>query len=66
MIRYMTFVSIVVFGTASALAAMGPRPGDAVNSSTNVTVIAKNQAFPVFAPIILEPCNQEDCSDVTN
>lgn len=64
MIRYLTFVSIVVFGAASALAAMAPRHYVAANPS-NVTVVVKNQAFPVYAPIILEPCKAEDCSDVT-
>jgi hypothetical protein len=65
MIRYFTFVSIVIFGAASALAAMAPRHYVAANSSTNVTVVAKNQAFPAYGPLVFEACNQEDCSDVT-
>lgn len=65
MIRYLTFVSIVIFGAASALAAMAPRHYVAATSSKNVTVVVKNQDFPVYGPIVLEPCNQEDCSDVT-
>lgn len=63
MIRYTAFVSIVILSAASALAAMAPR--HYVAATSNVTVVAKNQAFPVYGPIILEPCNQEDCSDVT-
>lgn len=63
MIRYTAFVGIVILSAASALAAMAPRHYVAANPS-NVTVIAKNQAFPVYGPITLEPCNQEDCIDV--
>lgn len=63
MIRYFAFVSIVILSAASALAAMAPRQDLAAAAGKNVTVIAKNQAFPVYGPIILEPCATEDCSE---
>lgn len=65
MLRYFTFVSIVIFGAASALAAMAPRHYVAATPSANVTVMVKNQAFPVYGPLTFTPCNLEDCSDVT-
>lgn len=63
MIRYFAFVSIVILSAASALAAMAPRHDTAAAAGKNITIIAKNQAFPVYGPIDLEPCAAEDCSE---
>jgi hypothetical protein len=64
MIRY-TFLVLAIVGTAAtAIAAIGPATESAASRSTNVTVIHKNDAFPVLGPISVEPCAVEDCSDV--
>jgi hypothetical protein len=60
MIRYAAFLTIIVAGAATAVAAISPAPSAA---SRNITVIEKNQAFPVYGPIVVEPCAKEDCSD---
>ena len=64
MTRSTLFILIVLGSAASAVAAIapqhrtGPETGD-----TNVTVIEKNQAFPLVGPLIVERCKAEDCSD---
>jgi hypothetical protein len=64
MVRY-TFLVLAVIGTAAtAIAAGHPATKPAGIRSTNVTVIHKNDAFPVVGPIIVEQCAKEDCSDV--
>ena len=62
MIRYTLFILTVLGSAATAIAAIAPSH-DMVPSK-NVTVIDKNQAFPVYGPIIVEQCAVEDCSDV--
>jgi hypothetical protein len=63
MIRYSLFLAIVVGSAATALAAIAP---SATVATRNVTVIEKNQDFPVYGPIVVEACAVEDCSDVTS
>ena len=64
MIRYTLFVLAVFGSAATAIAAIAPN-NDLVPANTkNVTVIDKNQAFPVYGPIVVEQCMVEDCSDV--
>jgi hypothetical protein len=61
MIRYSIFLAIIVASTATAIAAISPAP---VSTPTrNITVMEKNQAFPVYGPIVVEQCAVEDCSD---
>jgi hypothetical protein len=35
-----------------------------IPANGNVTVIEKNQAFPVYGPLVVEQCAVENCSDV--
>lgn len=68
MIRYSFFLLTVLAVTATAFAAIAfaaLAPGRTLSavSGHNVTVIEKNEAFPVYGPIIVEPCAIEDCSD---
>lgn len=59
MIRYTLFVLTVLATAATALAAgsVSPAPSD------NMTVIAKNGAYPILGELIVVPCAVEDCSD---
>jgi hypothetical protein len=64
MIRYALFVLTALATTATAIAAIAP-VHEAINfPARNVTVIEKNQAFPVYGPIMVEDCATEDCSEV--
>lgn len=60
MIRYSLFVLAIAGSAATAIAAMAP--GHNAVTSRNITVIEKNQAFPQFGPLVVEPCAVEDCS----
>jgi hypothetical protein len=64
MIRYALFVLAALATTATAIAAIAPVHEDIGFSARNVTVIEKNQAFPVYGPIVVEDCATEDCSEV--
>jgi hypothetical protein len=64
MIRYTLFVLTILGGAASAIAAMAPAHEGIDLSASNVTVIEKNQAFPVFGRLVVEDCAVEDCSEV--
>jgi hypothetical protein len=64
MIRYTLFVLTILATAASAIAAMAPAHEEIDLSAGNVTVIEKNQAFPVFGPIVVEDCAAEDCSEL--
>lgn len=59
MIRYSLFALTVLATAATAIAAVAPTKDD----FSNVTVIEKNQAFPVYGPLVVEQCTMEDCSD---
>jgi hypothetical protein len=61
MVRYTLFVLLVFGSAATGLAAIAPE--DAMTAAgKNLTVIEKNQAFPVFGPLLVEQCETEDCS----
>jgi hypothetical protein len=64
MIRYTFFVLTILGSAATAIAAISPKHSAIPTSGRNVTVIQKNQAFPVYGPIVVEQCAVEDCSDV--
>lgn len=62
MARYSLFVLVVIGTAATAIAAITPDRSIPL-TGRNVTVIEKNQAFPVVGPVIFVPCASEDCSD---
>ncbi len=66
MIRYTFFVLTVLGTAATAIAAIVPNHQAAPTNPNNVTIIEKNQFFPIYGKIIVEPCAVEDCSDVTS
>jgi hypothetical protein len=62
MIRYTLFVLAVVGSAATAWASI--TPATTVNTTPhNVTVIAKNQFWPMEGKLVVEQCAVEDCSD---
>jgi hypothetical protein len=63
MIRYTFFMFTVLGIAATAIAGVQAEAGSTSWNPENVTVLQKNQAFPVYGPIILEKCAKEDCSD---
>ena len=64
MIRYTLFILTVLGTAATAIAAVNPVSNQLVLPETNVTVIEKNDVFPILGPIVVEECAVEDCSDV--
>ena len=65
MIRQTLFVLAILGTAATAIAAAHPE-GAADWTSRNITVIEKNDPFPVLGRITVEACAMEDCSDVTS
>ena len=61
--RYTIFILTVLGSAATAIAAIAPAPDGFEQSSTNVTIIEKNQAFPLIGPLAVEDCIIEDCSE---
>jgi hypothetical protein len=61
MIRYTLLVLAVAGSAATAIASIAPKAN--VSRPANITVVAKNQAFPQFGPLELEECAVEDCSE---
>ncbi len=66
MIRYSFFILTVLGTAATAIAAIVPGHDPITINPNNVTIIEKNQFFPIYGEIIVEPCAVEDCSDVTS
>jgi len=66
MIRYTLFLLAIAGTAATAIAASQPGSADLQINRNNVTVIDKNEVFPVLGPLVVEPCAVEDCSDVTS
>ncbi len=64
MIRYSFFVVTILATAATAIASIAPHTATKTAGSRNITVIQKNQDFPVFGPLIVTQCAVEDCSDV--
>ncbi len=62
MTRYTLFVLTVLGSAATAIAAIAPQHASFHVGKSNVTVIEKNQAFPLVGPLIVEDCATEDCS----
>lgn len=63
MIRYSLFALAIIGTAATAIAAVAPEKS-APEKGQNVTVIEKNDVFPIIGPITVEECAVEDCSDV--
>jgi len=61
MIRYSLF-ALAIIGTAATAAVAPEKPVPELGK--NVTVIEKNDVFPIIGPITVEECAVEDCSDV--
>ena len=64
MIRYTFFVLTILGTAATAIAAIAPDHDINPANAKNVTIIEKNDLFPVIGPIIVEQCAVEDCSDI--
>jgi hypothetical protein len=63
------FVLAAVLAIAAAGSAPALIPGHQATrlaEPRNETVIEKNQAWPVFGPIIVEECANETCEDIVN
>lgn len=61
--RYTLFVLIVAGSAASAIAAIAPEHRTGFESNpANVTVVEKNQAWPLVGPLIVEDCMTDDCA----
>ena len=63
MIRQLFIAAAIAATAATAFAAVSPQDNAGLSSDRNVTVIEKNQAFPVIGPVTVEQCAVEDCSD---
>lgn len=61
MTRYSLFVLVVLGSAASAIAAIAPQHKSFDALPANVTVIEKNQAFPLVGPLVVEDCLTDDC-----
>jgi hypothetical protein len=62
MIRYTLFVLAIVGSAATAVASINPK-ADVMVANHNVTVIEKNQFWPMEGNLVVEQCAVEDCSD---
>ena len=63
MIRQLIITAAIAATAATAFAAVAPQKSPALVPDRNITVIEKNQIFPVLGPIVVEDCATEDCSD---
>lgn len=63
MIAKLLFASMIAMTGVTAFAAANAKPAQPVFNPANMTVIEKNQDFPVIGPQKLERCAKEDCSD---
>lgn len=59
--RYVIFLLVAIGSAATAIAAISPSSSDLPITGKNVTVIEKNQAFPLVGPLIVSDCSTEDC-----
>jgi hypothetical protein len=62
MVRYTLFILAIIGPAATAVASMSALPVQNANPK-NVTVIEKNQFWPVEGKLVVELCAVEDCSD---
>ncbi|MCA0434483.1 MAG: hypothetical protein LCH46_14625 [Proteobacteria bacterium] len=62
MVRNTLFILAILGSAATAIASIAPKDRTATAPS-NITVIAKNQAFPMVGALEIDECQVEDCSD---
>lgn len=62
MIRYTLFALAVAGSAATAWASITPA-SIVIATAHNVTVIEKNQFWPMEGKLVVEKCAVEDCSD---
>jgi hypothetical protein len=62
MVRYTLFILAVAGSAVTAFAAIQPAASIETGAS-NVTVIEKNQFWPLQGDLVVEACAMEDCSD---
>lgn len=61
--RYSLILLVALFSAASAWAAVSPTERTALDvTGANMTVIEKNQAFPLVGPLEVEECLNSDCT----
>ena len=61
--RYSLILLVALFSAASAWAAVSPGERTALDvTGANVTVVEKNQAFPLVGPFVVEECLNDDCT----
>lgn len=63
MIRYTLFVLTILGSAATAIASIAPADQYAITNPNNVTIVAKNDIFPMIDGVVVEKCAVEDCSD---
>ncbi len=61
MVRNTLLILVILGSAATAIASIAPRDG--ATPPKNITVIAKNEAFPVLGALEVDECQVEDCSD---
>ncbi|MBL8790311.1 MAG: hypothetical protein JNM45_07420 [Rhizobiales bacterium] len=61
MMKYLLLVLAIAGSAATAIASIAPDMGSM--RPANITVVEKNQAFPVLGPLVFEECAVEDCSE---
>lgn len=61
MMKYLLLVLAIAGSAATAIAAISPDVN--ILRRSNITVIEKNQAYPVIGPLVFEECAVEDCSE---
>jgi hypothetical protein len=62
MIRYTIFVLAIAVSAATAIASLPSHEMPGANGK-NVTVLFKSEEWNTAAPLIVEKCAKEDCSD---
>ena len=63
MIRYTLFVLTILGSAATALATVTPANSVAISKANNISIFYKTDIGPVLAPLVVEQCAKEDCSD---
>lgn len=63
MIRYALIALALAIAATGATALASINPAEVVVVPKNTTFIAKNSAWPVLGPLMVEQCAKEDCSD---
>jgi hypothetical protein len=62
-VRATLLAAAAIVTAAAAYATIAPVTEIRERSNMNITVVPKNQAFPVYGPIVVAPCATEDCAE---